>query len=181
MVPKKARPSLKAGVAETCATNMANSSVVANATQVVQDCSNQNAAEEKNCTSRKKALAADKDLSHMAISSLMADATQVTEEKSKRRNRQKGRSKNSYGGDTVENRLQTKSLRMLVFSLASSVNLSGVAKDTEAVNVAPVSLVADALVVTCDARGKGKEAESKSGKSNHERLTCVNRPAKGLL
>ena len=79
MVPKKARPSLKAGVAETCATNMANSSVVANATQVVQECTNQNTAEEKNCTSRKKALAADKDSSHMAISSLMADATQVTE------------------------------------------------------------------------------------------------------
>ena len=181
MVPKKARPSLKAGVAETCATNMANSSVVANATQVVQECTNQNTPEEKNCTSRKKALAADKDPTHMAKSSPMADATQVTEQKSKRRRRQKGRSKNSQGGDTVEDRLQTKSEQMLVFSSASSVNPPGVAKDTEAVNVAPVSLVADALVVTCDARGKGKEAESKSGKSNHERLTCVNRPAKCLL
>ena len=68
---------------------------------------------------------------------------------------------------------------MLVFSLASSVNPPGVAKDTEAVNVAPVSLVADALVVTCDARGKGKEAESKSGKLNHERSTGVKRPGKG--
>ena len=77
---KKARPSFKAGVAKTYATNMANSSVVASATQIVHEGTNENTPGEKNCTSSQKALAADKDPTHMAESRPAADATQVADE-----------------------------------------------------------------------------------------------------
>ncbi len=62
--------------------------------------------------------------------------------------------------------MQTKSKQMLVFSSVSSVNPSCVARDTEEVNVAPASLVTDALVFTCDGRGKGVGAKSKGQKLN---------------
>ena len=80
MYPKKARPSFKAGVAKTYATNMADSSVVASATQIVHEGTNKNTPGEKNCTSSQKALAADKDPTHKAESRPAADATQVADE-----------------------------------------------------------------------------------------------------
>ena len=40
------------------------------------------------------------------------------------------------------------------------------ARDTEALNVAPASLVTDALVDICDGRGKGMGAKSKGQKLN---------------
>ena len=55
---------------------------------------------------------------------------------------------------------------MLIFSSASSVNPRGCGRDTKALNVAPTSLVADALVVICDGRGKGIGAESKGQRLN---------------
>ena len=75
---------MKAVVAETDATTMADSSVVANATQVVHEGTNKNTPEEMICTSRQKALAADIDLTPMAQSTPVADATQVDDRKKER-------------------------------------------------------------------------------------------------
>ena len=59
---------------------MADSSVVASATQIVHEGTNKNTPGEKNCTSSQKALAADKNQTHMAESRPAADATQVANE-----------------------------------------------------------------------------------------------------
>ena len=139
VVPKKARPSLKAVAAETDATNMADSTAVADATKVVDEGTSKKIPEKRNCTNRQKALAADIDLTHMAESTPVADATQVADQGTTRRRRRKSKSRNSQGGDTVEARSKTKSKQMLVSSSASSVNPPGVARDSEALNVAPAS------------------------------------------
>ena len=53
-----------------------------------------------------------------------------------------------------------------------------VARDIEEVNVAPASLVADALVVTCDGRGKRVGAKSKGQKLNQMGPANAGRPGK---
>ena len=169
---------MKAVVAETDATTMADSSVVANATQVVHEGTNKNTPEEMICTSRQKALAADIDLTPMAQSTPVADATQVDDRKKRKRRRRTIQSKHSQRGDAEEARMQTKSEQILVFSSVSSVNSSCVTRDTEEVNVAPASLEADALFLTCDGRGKGVGAKSKGQKLNQMGSANAERPGK---
>ena len=99
VIPKKARPTLKAVLAQTDATTTADLSVVANATQVVHEGIKKNTPEEIICTSRQKALAADIDLTSMAQSTSVADASQVDDRKKSKRRRRTTQSKHSQRGD----------------------------------------------------------------------------------
>ena len=88
----------------------------------------------------------------MAESTPGADATKVVDQGTTKRIPAKRKSRNSQKGDTVEARSKKKSKQKLVSSSASSVNPPGVARDSEALNVAPATLVADELVVTSEGR-----------------------------
>ena len=107
---------------------------------------------ERNCTNRQKALAAEIDVTHMAEPTLVPDATKVVDQGTTKRIPAKRKSRNSQKGDTVEARSKKKSKQKLVSSSACSVNPPGVARDSEALNVAPATLVADELVVTSEGR-----------------------------
>ena len=165
---------MKAVAAETDATNMADSSAVADATKVVDEGTSKKIPGERNCTNRQKALAAEIDVTHMAEPTLVPDATKVVDQGTTKRIPAKRKSRNSQQGDTVEARSKRKSKHVL--SSASSENLPGVARDSEALDVSPATPVADALVVTSEGTGKGMGEKSKSQKFSQVDAAGARRP-----
>ena len=166
VVLKKAMPSFKAVAAETDATNMADSTVVADAAKVVDEGTSKKIPEKRKSKNRQKALAAEIDATHMADPTWVADATKVSDEGTRKQIPAKRKSTNSQKGDIVEARSKKKSKQKLVSSLPSSGHPLAVARDCDAPNMALATSVVDALVVTPEGRSKGMGEKSKSQKVN---------------
>ena len=125
-----------------------------------------------------KAVAAETDATNMAESTPVADATKVVDEGTRKKIPEKRKSTNSQKGDTVEARRKKKSKQKLVSSSASSEHPPAVARETDALKMAPATPVADALVVTHEGRGKGMGEKSKSQKLNQVDADEARRPGK---
>ena len=167
---------MKAVAAGTDATNMAESSAVADVTKVVDAGTSKKIPGERNYTNRQKPLAAEIDVTNMAEPTLLSDATKVVDQRTTKRIPAKRKSRNSQQGNIVATRSKRKSKHAL-FS-ASSENSPGVARDFEALDVSPATSVADAVVVTSEGRGKGMGEKSKSQKFNQVDAAGARRPGK---
>ena len=148
VLTKKAMPLLNAVAAETDAINMAESTPVADATKVVDEGTRKKIPEKRKSTNSQKAVAAETDATHMAASTPVAVATKVVDEGIRNKIPEKRKSTNSQKGDTVEARRQRKSKKKLISFSALSEHPLAVARETDALKMAPATLVADALVVT---------------------------------
>ena len=125
-----------------------------------------------------KAVAAETDATNMADSTAVADATKVVDEGPRKKIPAKRKSTNSQKGDTVEARSKKKSKQKLVSSSASSEHPPAVARETDALKMAPATPVADAFMVTHEGRGKGMGEKSKSQKLNQVDADEARRPGK---
>ena len=94
---------------QTDATNMADSSAVADATKVVDEGTSKKIPGERSCTNRQKALAAEIDVTHMAEPTLVPDATKVVDQGTTKRIPTKTKSRNSQQGNPVAARSKKKS------------------------------------------------------------------------
>ena len=114
----------------------------------------------------------------MADPTWVADATKDADEGTRKQIPATRKSTNSHKWDIMEARSKKKSEQKLVSSMPSSGHSLGVARDSDAPNMALAVSVVDALVVTPAGRSKGMGEKSPSQKVNQVESAGARRPGK---